>query len=580
LPNRLFEQLHLLGLGLALILVVSVALLSYFCWRQYVLSADETRRTNAIMHTAGNMLFDLERAALLHTHYRVSGDPTLVAEYRQARALVENRMQFIFVSRGDEYASSPAFVSAYKKAVEDRLASLDAWMQKTPRPPAPPTLADIGMERALEARVVELSKQFQLHQHARLDRNRNLTHYYARLSQLGATLGCLGIFLVVLFTIYRIQNLINIRGKLNEELSQSAEDLRHLTNSLPQLILKMTAAGEVEYLNQRWAEFGGPAILETRHWRDLLHPKDRENFLSKLEASLRERVTFTAECRLRKTRSDRYAWLLFRSSPSRDETSEELNWYGTFTDITQLKITERALQRANKDLEQFAYAAAHDLQEPLRNVALGLSLVQRMAGDSLEEEAGRLLAENIVDAKRMHSMLRDLLAFSTAVQETHVSYPLVDSASCLSEALANLNTAIQESGATISHNGLPAVKAERIHLIQLFQNLVGNSPKYRKPDLPVAVQVSAKESEDDEWIFSVSDNGIGFRPEYAEQIFGVFKRLHGRGKYSGSGIGLAICARIIAHYGGRIWAESELNEGATFFFSLPRQDAADSVEAR
>src|SRR5438270_7008449 len=124
LPNRLFDQLHLLGLGLALVLLISVALLSYLCWRQYVLSADETRRTNAIMHTAGNMLFDLERAALLHTHYRVSGDPALVAEYRVARARVENGMQLIFSSRGSEYASYAALLSAFKKAVENRLAIL------------------------------------------------------------------------------------------------------------------------------------------------------------------------------------------------------------------------------------------------------------------------------------------------------------------------------------------------------------------------------------------------------------------------------------------------------------------------
>jgi light-regulated signal transduction histidine kinase (bacteriophytochrome) len=168
-------------------------------------------------------------------------------------------------------------------------------------------------------------------------------------------------------------------------------------------------------------------------------------------------------------------------------------------------------------------------------------------------------------------MVKDLLTFSKAVGQWPVDYPVLNASDVLQDAMANLSVIIAESGAEIVADELPSVKIQRSHLLQIFQNLISNSLKYRSKDVTPRVSISALR-EEDEWIFSVGDNGIGFDSHYARRIFGMFKRLHGKGEYAGTGIGLSICARIVAHYGGRIWAESQPGQGATFRFALPVYD--------
>ena len=173
----------------------------------------------------------------------------------------------------------------------------------------------------------------------------------------------------------------------------------------------------------------------------------------------------------------------------------------------------------------------------------------------------------------MHGMIKDLLAFATVVEGAPSENVFADASEVMKDVKANLALTIQETGATILASALPAVGIDRTHLVQLFQNIISNSLKYRHPDRPPTVRVTA-ERQSDEWRFEISDNGIGFRSEYRYRIFGVFKRLHLRNQYSGSGMGLAICARIVAHYGGKIWAEAEVDRGATFWFTLPGADRA------
>jgi light-regulated signal transduction histidine kinase (bacteriophytochrome) len=254
-----------------------------------------------------------------------------------------------------------------------------------------------------------------------------------------------------------------------------------------------------------------------------------------------------------------------------DDSSGGIRWFGTFTDINQQKIAERTLHRANDELRQFAYAAAHDMQEPLRNIVLRLSLFRREQENRFDLAGSERVNQSIVDAQRMHTMVKDLLAFSSALDSAEEIEGVADATDSLREALANLGTNILENRAEVRFDALPSVRVQPFHLTQLFQNLIGNALKYRKPDVPPLVQISA-EPADHEWVFSVVDNGIGFNPAYAERIFGLFKRLHHHDEYPGTGIGLAICARIVAHYGGRIWAEGEEHKGATFRFTLPGEN--------
>jgi signal transduction histidine kinase len=236
--------------------------------------------------------------------------------------------------------------------------------------------------------------------------------------------------------------------------------------------------------------------------------------------------------------------------------------------LSSSKQNEEALRRANDDLRQFAYAAAHDLQEPLRNISNSLGLIKRVQSEPLQAEVTELVEESIDSAQRLIQMVKDLLAFSRVVSELDRATEHIDANEVMHQVLKDLSTAISDSGARIKIRTLPLLQMENAHLLQLFQNLVGNALKYRRMDVTPHIEVSAVRQRT-EWLFTVTDNGIGFDPIYAERIFGVFKRLHVRDQYPGTGIGLALCSRIVALYGGRIWAESQAGAGSTFKFTMP-----------
>ncbi len=235
-------------------------------------------------------------------------------------------------------------------------------------------------------------------------------------------------------------------------------------------------------------------------------------------------------------------------------------------DITERKRAEDDVRRSNEDLQQFAYAASHDLQEPLRTVRSFAQLVVRKYEPVLDEEGRKFLEYLQSGAERMGELIRDLLAFSQ-VNSLDIRPEFVDAEAVLASTVMNLQMAIAESSAIVTNDHLPTVRIDRMQFLQLFQNLIGNALKYRKPDEPPHIHVAAQR-ERAEWVFSVRDNGIGFDPRHAEKVFGVFRRLHGK-EYPGTGIGLAICKKIVERTGGRIWAESSAGEGSTFYFSIP-----------
>ncbi|HMD47963.1 MAG TPA: ATP-binding protein, partial [Bryobacteraceae bacterium] len=238
-----------------------------------------------------------------------------------------------------------------------------------------------------------------------------------------------------------------------------------------------------------------------------------------------------------------------------------------FNDITGRRRREEQLRQANRDLEQFAYSASHDLQEPIRTVGIYSEFLAKRHAGSLDSEGLQFLEFIRSGADRMAALVRDLLTY-TQIAKLEAGPEVVDCSEPLQSALSNLDVVIHESRAEIVTAPLPALQAHRIHLQQLFQNLIGNAIKYRSPDRTPRIQVSA-ERQNGFWQFSIRDNGIGIDPKYQSEIFGLFKRLHGGSEYSGTGIGLAICQRIVERYGGRIWVESELGQGSTFRFTLP-----------
>lgn len=256
-------------------------------------------------------------------------------------------------------------------------------------------------------------------------------------------------------------------------------------------------------------------------------------------------------------------------------THEGLFVLSAIADITERKRLEermrqanQALEQSNTELEQFAYVASHDLQEPLRKISAYCELVREEHGQALDDQAREYLSIAINGAQRLKQLVQDLLTFSRITARGGTLQP-TDANECLLAAIENLQIAVEESGAQITCDPLPVVVADESQLVHLFQNLAGNAIKYRGDAAPV-VHVGGR-SVGDEFEFFVKDNGIGIAEEFHERVFGIFQRLHNRREYSGTGIGLALAKRIVQRFGGRIWIKSRPGEGSTFYFTIRLQ---------
>ncbi len=245
-----------------------------------------------------------------------------------------------------------------------------------------------------------------------------------------------------------------------------------------------------------------------------------------------------------------------RNITERKESEETLHRYAL------------SLERSNKELEHFAYVASHDLQEPLRKIGSFTELLAHKYQDRLDEKAGTYIGYIVDGAHRMQVLINDLLALSRVATKGK-SFSRVDCNAVLGRVEQDLEFAVGESGARITKGALPLVMADDVQLGQVFQNLIGNAIKYRNRERPPDIRVAAREN-GNEWLFSVSDNGIGIEPRHFSRVFQLFQRLHTREEYSGTGIGLALCQKIVERHGGRIWVESTPEQGSTFFFTLPK----------
>lgn len=249
-----------------------------------------------------------------------------------------------------------------------------------------------------------------------------------------------------------------------------------------------------------------------------------------------------------------------------DELAKEITGHKVAEEKLRGVVTD--LERSNAELQQFAYVASHDLQEPLRMVASYTQLLARRYKGRLDADADEFIAFAVDGANRMQMLINDLLQYSRVGTRGKPFEP-TDTKTVLDQTVSNLDVAIKESGAVLTHDTLPTVMADATQLTQVFQNLIGNAIKFRSKETP-RIHVSAKEKEN-EWVFSVRDNGIGIDPQYFDRIFVIFQRLHGKTEYPGTGIGLAVCKRIVERHGGRIWIESEEGKGSTFYFTIPKR---------
>ncbi|HMQ79837.1 MAG TPA: PAS domain S-box protein [Ignavibacteria bacterium] len=366
--------------------------------------------------------------------------------------------------------------------------------------------------------------------------------------------------------------------KAQEELSKTQFRLATLLKNLQDVVLYETGGGK-EFMSENVYEmlgYNAEMFSDRDFFRTITHPGDWKAIEEKTKDWNRAGSPGVLNLEFRVRRADgRYIWVEDHMIKVRNNGDSHMA--GVLINITEHKTTEEKLKQlaeklsqSNKELEQFAYVASHDLQEPLRMVASYIQLLQRRYKGNISAEADEFINYSVDGVVRMKTLINDLLAYSR-VNTKEAPLEDVDVNKIVAQNLKNLAASIGETGAQINYGELPVVRANSLHINQLFQNLISNAIKFRKPDVNPVVNISAKHA-GDEWLFTVSDNGIGIDKEFSDKIFVIFQRLHNSSEYPGTGIGLAICKKIVEKLGGHLWVESEPGKGSTFTFTIPDKE--------
>ena len=380
------------------------------------------------------------------------------------------------------------------------------------------------------------------------------------------------------------------------KLQESEEQYKTLTNSLPLIIFSMDKKGDVIYSNEWLTQYTGLTTtqLNENKWKDVVHKKDYDSFV----LLLNEKITSTAsniklQCRLKNIESQQYLWHLISLSPLNDEKGITLYWIGFMVDINtqkvfeetlkdnrelketqlQLKQNEQNLQviimelnRSNRELQEFAYVASHDLQEPVRKIIYYSDYLLVKNKDKLDNDSQAYLSIMINASHRMRNLIRDLLSYSEINQQS--GFTEIDLNELMQEALQDLELSIRSREAIVECSQLPVIEGNVMLMRQLFTNIIANSIKYSKADIRLQLSIT-HQCFDNRIEISFRDNGVGFDEIYVNKIFSLFQRLHSREKYEGTGLGLAICRKIVEVHGGSLVATSQIGEGATFIATLP-----------
>lgn len=359
-----------------------------------------------------------------------------------------------------------------------------------------------------------------------------------------------------------------------EALRESREWFQVLADSMPHIVWTSDAQGHATYFNRRWYEFTNRTQELNPNDPDditaILHPKDLSNYQALWERLVHDPQPFHMECRIKKAAPQSYRWHLIQGLPVTNKGGMSLQWICTCTDIHEQKSTEQELARSNDELAQFAFVASHDLQEPLRKVMNYVGVFVAKYQDLVDESGHRYLNQILEGSRRMRDLIQGLLTLSRVGHENLEAETLTMS-QVLDDVLSDHAGRIAEAGAKIEVQPLPRLKMPRSELYQIFSNIIGNSLKFKRDEVPLQVFITATHLDHDDLELMIQDNGIGIEGEYLEQVFVPFKRLHTQNKYPGAGLGLAICRKIIERHGGRIWMESIPGRGTSVHLVFPSQ---------
>jgi len=405
--------------------------------------------------------------------------------------------------------------------------------------------------------------------------------------------------------------------ELEEKFRAGEERFRTLTEAVPQMVWTTNPKGNITFFNHRWEEYTGlqlSRLAGNEHveaWGNMIHADDVERHRNDWQSAVQNQPErFTDEFRLRRASDGEYRWMLSTAVPLRDSEGTLTEWVGSFTDIDDQKrqaenlermvrertaalvdeIEERRraeqrvrevameLTRSNSELEQFAYVASHDLQEPLRKIQAFGDRLKTKFREELPDGGKDYVDRMLNSAGRMRQLIDDLLTFSRVTTQSR-AFIRLELTNIVREVISDLSVRIEQASGEVHIGELPAIDGDPTQMRQLFQNLIANALKFQKPGVPPVVEVRGElvvgsgidsmGAPVADCRITVKDNGIGFDPKYLDRIFQVFQRLHGREEYEGTGVGLAICRKIAERHGGTISAESRVGDGAMFIVTIP-----------
>ncbi|MGI8745672.1 MAG: sensor histidine kinase [Bryobacteraceae bacterium] len=533
-----FKRSEVIYPAVALIILLAITLFSLQDWRSYQQSSTEANDTRRILQADEDLVAAITEAESSERGFLLSGEDWYLDTYNKAIRNVPPLLSELETITQKHRAQFDR-VTALKNLVPEKMDEMVTTVR---------VRRDEGLNAALDVvrthrgklamdQIRGICGQIRNEEFAKFKERSDNTVRFGKQTRIVSTLGS---GLLVIFIVLS-------SGALSRAMARREQAIADLHTTLISIADAVVATGldrKITLIN--------PVALDLTGWRE------EEALGQPLET-----VCYRTDGELI-SKDGRRIPVDEREAPIRNSQGKTIGAVLVFRDITERKQAEDELRRSSEDLQQFAYAASHDLKTPLRTVTnFSQLLVARYQG-RLDGDADEFIGFIVNAARQMGQLLDALLEFSRSGEVLDKPREL-QAEEVLESALSNLRAEIEETGAEIDHGPLPALVVDELHLRQLFQNLVGNALKYRSERRP-KIHVSAEQL-GPEWIFSVRDNGMGIEPRHYDRIFGIFKRLHGA-EYPGTGIGLATCRRIVERYGGRIWVESQPGEGSTFRFSL------------
>ena len=573
----------------ALLILLAVSFLSYQDWTAFQRSAPQVQHSRALVQQIDRTLSSIREAESGQRGFLLTGNPEYLDAYNAAVNNLPSELSNLRTLVSAE-AALRTRVETLSGLISEKLSELRETVALRQNEGFQAALAVVETNRGKHTMddIRKIGTDLQNEVYSGLLQGIRERQQQGANTRLTTAFGAGALFLFLLLATFDIGRTTGERDRLIVDLdaannrTTASRDLLHTTlTSIGDAVVATDEAGRVTFMNAVAESLTGWTQAQAQGKRleevlTLINEETRLAVDNPADKALREGlIVGLANHTILIARDGAERPIDDSAAPIRNAQGETIGVVLVFRDVTGRRRSEEELlrlnhdlKRTNQDLQQFSYAASHDLKEPLRTVSNYLQLIRsRYSGKLLDEEAGRLFDVAVAGAQRMHALVEALLDYSRAGEVGDSTLEPVPVDKVVGDAIANLQSSISENNAAVSLGPLPVVTANPLHLTQVFENLIGNALKYRS-EQPPRISVTAAEGAHD-WVFSVEDNGIGIPPEYQVQIFGIFKRLHGE-EYPGTGIGLATCKKIVDRHGGTIWVESEPQKGSRFSFTLPR----------